>query len=168
MQLPITTKRLIIREFTEADAKAFHLTMGDPEVMGRIPGGVSSSVGETRNKIRKIMKCYQAWGCCMWAIILRKNGEMIGDCGLMPVEGKGPEIELTYDIAKEYWNQGYATEASKACLQFGLEEMGFKRIIAITFPDHAVSMRVMEKAGMSSSGKSNYYGQEMVIYEIRN
>ena len=46
--------------------------------------------------------------------------------------------------------------------------MKLERIIAITFPDHADSMRVMEKAGMKMVGRKNYYDQEMVVYEIVN
>lgn len=168
MPLPLETNRLFIREFTEDDAKAFHATLGDPKVMGRIPGGPSSSVKETRKKIKKIIKYYQKWGCCMWALILKESGEMIGDCGLMPVEGKGPEIELTYDIALVHWGKGYATESSIECLRYGLEEMKLKRIIAITFPDHIASMRVMEKAGMSRIQNKCYYNQEMAVYEKKN
>ena len=165
MPLPLETERLIIREFTEDDADAFHATAGDPEVMGRIPCGPSPTVKETGRKIAKIIKCYEEWGCCMWALILRETGEMVGDCGLMPVEGKGPEIELTYDIARKHWGKGYATEASIACLHYGLEEMELDRIIAITFPDHFASMRIMEKAGMKRVGLKTYYSQEMVEYE---
>ena len=168
MPLPLETNRLFIREFTENDAEAFHATLGDPKVMGRIPGGPSSSVEETRKKIQKIIKYYQKWGCCMWALILKESGEMIGDCGLMPVEGKGPEIELTYDIALVHWGKGYATESSIECLRYGLEEMNLKRIIAITFPDHIASMRVMEKAGMSRIQNKCYYNQEMAVYEKKN
>lgn len=112
----------------------------------------------------KIMKYQEEHGLSMWAIIEKETGRVIGDCGLILVEGKGPEIELTYDIAWDAWGKGYATEAGRECLRYGFEELGLDRIIAITYPSHAASRRVMEKCGMRYEGCREYYGHEMVVY----
>ncbi len=120
----------------------------------------------TREKISKIMKYQEEHGLSMWAIIDRVTGRVIGDCGLILVEGKGPEIELTYDLAREVWGKGYATEAGRECLRYGFEELGLERIIAITYPSHSASRRVMEKCGMHYEGNKEYYGHEMVVYVL--
>ena len=99
-----------------------------------------------------------------WAVELRATGEFIGDCGLVYVEGKGPEIEVAYHFAKEWWGRGLATEAARACLDYGFRELGLREIIAICFPEHVASRRVMEKAGMRYVGPARYYELDLVKY----
>lgn len=166
MPFPLVTERLMIRPFELSDTEAFHRILGDPEVMENIPGGASPSLAVTRSKVRKIIGYQKKHGLSMWAIFQRETGRLIGDCGLILVEGKGPEIELTYDIARSEWGKGYATEASKACLTYGFQELGLEEIIAITYPPHRVSRRVMEKAGMTYRRNQRYYDHEMVVYSL--
>ena len=105
-------------------------------------------------------------GFSLWALIEKSSGELIGDCGLFYAEGVGPEIELGYHLNKSRWRMGYITEAATECVRFGLEDLGLETIIAVTDPDHFVSRRVMEKAGMTFEGTGTYYGRESVKYAI--
>jgi RimJ/RimL family protein N-acetyltransferase len=164
MPFPLITKRLIVRPFRLSDDDAFHTVLGDPEVMKDIPGGPSPSVPATRSKLRRIIEMQDRYGLSMWALIERESNTIIGDCGLMLVEGKGPEIELTYDIAREKWGEGFATEAAHVCLKYGFEELDLEEIIAITYPHHQASRRVMEKAGMTYRRVHRYYDRDMVVY----
>jgi ribosomal-protein-alanine N-acetyltransferase len=164
MSFLLETKRLYIRPFKPEDAEALHEIFGNPEVMGRLPKGSSPSLQVTRERLAKIIKHQNENGLSLWALIEKKSGKLIGDCGLIPVEGKGPEIELSYDISRAYWGKGYATEAAQECLKFGFEKLGLTRIIALTFPDHYASRRVMEKIGMIYEGMAHHYNQDLVQY----
>jgi RimJ/RimL family protein N-acetyltransferase len=163
--LPIETKRLVIRSFTPQDAPALHeRVFGDPEAMRFIPRGASPSVERTRGSIERFIAHERQNGFALWAVELKEIGELIGDAGLYLVEGTGPEVEVAYHFGKEWWGQGYATEAAKASIQFGFRECGLTEIIAICFPEHIASRRVMEKAGMKFVGPARYYGLDLVKY----
>jgi RimJ/RimL family protein N-acetyltransferase len=163
--LPIETKRLVIRSFTPQDAPALHeRVFGDPEAMRFIPRGASPSVERTRGSIERFIAHERQNGFALWAVELKEIGELIGDAGLYLVEGTGPEVEVAYHFGKEWWGQGYATEAAKTCIQFGFRECGLTEIIAICFPEHIASRRVMEKAGMKFVGPARYYGLDLVKY----
>ncbi len=95
---------------------------------------------------------------------LKETGELIGDAGLYLVQGVGPEVEVAYHLGKQWWGQGYATDAASACLRFGFQECGLTEIIAICYPEHAASRRVMEKAGMTFVGPARYYDLDLVKY----
>jgi len=164
MNFPLETKRLYIRPFRLGDAEELHKIFGDPEVMERIPGGPSPTLQVTRQKLAKIIKHQEEHGFSLWALIEKENETLIGDCGLILVEGRGPEIELSYDIARAFWGKGYATEAARACLRFGFENLKLSHIIAITDPDHFASRRVMEKIGMTHDGIVHYYNRDLVQY----
>ena len=103
-------------------------------------------------------------GFGLWAVELKESGELIGDCGLFLVQGTGPEVEVAYHFGKPWWGQGIATEAASACLHFGFKECGLDEIIAICFPEHIASRRVMEKSGMRYVGPARYYDLDLVKY----
>ncbi len=168
MPLPIETPRLVIRSFTLQDAPALHeRVFGDPEAMRFIPRGASPSLDRTRASVERFMRHEREHGFGLWAVELKETGELIGDCGLFLVQGVGPEVEVAYHFGKPWWNKGYATEAASACLAFGFTECRLTEIIAICFPEHLASRRVMEKAGMKYVGPARYYDLDLVKYVKR-
>lgn len=168
MPLPLETRRLVIRSFTPQDAALLHeRVFGDPEAMRYIPRGASPSVERTRASIERFIRHEREHGFGLWAVELKDTGELIGDCGLFLVEGSGPEVEVAYHFGKAWWGRGIATEAASASLAFGLGEAGLREIIAICFPDHIASRRVMEKCGMRFAGPARYYDLDLVKYVKR-
>lgn len=168
MPLPLETKRLVIRSFTSQDAPALHeRVFGDPEAMKFMPRGASPSVERTRASIERFLRHEREHGFGLWAVELKESGELIGDSGLFLVQGTGPEVEVAYHFGKPWWGQGIATEAAAACLRFGFTECGLDEIIAICFPEHIASRRVMEKCGMRFVGAARYYDLDLVKYVKR-
>lgn len=163
--LPLETPRLLIRSFTLQDAAALHeRVFGDPEAMKFIPRGASPSVERTRGSVERFIRHEREHGFGLWAVELKETGELIGDCGLFLVQGTGPEVEVAYHFGRPWWGQGIATEAASACLRFGFSECALSEIIAICFPEHIASRRVMEKAGMRYVGPARYYDLDLVKY----
>lgn len=163
---PLETERLSIRPLTESDLDAFHAIFEDPEVMARIPSGASRDLAQSKERLDWIIEHQDRHGFSLWAMVEKASRELIGDCGLIYVEGEGPEIELAYHLRRDKWGSGYVTEAAKECVRFGLKELQIPRIIALAEPLHFVSRRVMEKIGMTHEGDEEYYGTRMVVYSI--
>ena len=166
MGFRLETKRLYIRPFTRNDARALHMIFGDVRVMERIPSGPSHTLEQTQRRLEKIMEWQEKDGLSLWALEQKDDTILIGDCGLIPVEGRGPEIELSYDIAYEFWGRGYATEAARACLRYGFEKLKLNRIIALTYADHIASLRVLQKIGMTYEKSVHLYNRDLVQYSL--
>jgi ribosomal-protein-alanine N-acetyltransferase len=132
-----------------------------------IPRGASPSLERTRAAVERFIRHEREHGFGLWAVELKDTGELIGDTGLTLVEGSGPEVEVAYHYGQPWWGQGYATEAASACLAYGLRECGMTEIIAICFPEHIASRRVMEKSGMTYVGVAHYYELDLVKYSKR-
>ena len=94
---------------------------------------------------------FQAGESVNCAIILKSIQELIGAIGLI-IDKRFNRAELGYWIAKEYWNQGYCTEASKAILKYGFHELDLQRITASYIIRNPASGKVMEKIGMTKEG----------------
>ncbi|MFN2520650.1 MAG: GNAT family N-acetyltransferase [Candidatus Limnocylindria bacterium] len=164
--LPLETERLSIRAFTPDDVQAHHARIaGDADVMRVSPRGASSDIERTREAVERYIAHQRDHGFSLWAVDERGTGEYVGCCGLSLVEGRGPDVEVAYRFARDRWGRGYATEATRACLAYGLGELGLERIVAMTTPDHAASRRVMEKNGMRFVGPARFYQLDLVLYE---
>ncbi|HAE82565.1 MAG TPA: hypothetical protein DCK85_04180 [Ktedonobacter sp.] len=89
-------------------------------------------------------------GYCFWAVVHRQHNTLIGLCGLLDqqdVDGQA-EVEIAYTFAKEYWNQGLATEAAQACKEYGFQVLGRTRLVSLIAPSNIPSQRVALKNGM--------------------
>jgi ribosomal-protein-alanine N-acetyltransferase len=164
--LPLTTSRLHIRLLREDDADALYRIYGDPEAMRFVGStGKARTREQTGKSLAQFIADRERHGLGLWATDLRDSGEMIGMCGLIPIEGTGPDVEVVYVLEQAAWGQGYATEMARACLEAGFGSFGLRRIIALAYPENAPSIRVMQKAGMQAAGILRAHGHDLVCYE---
>ena len=143
-----STKRTVLRRFSEGDVAPMFAVFGDPDVM-RFGDG-PQSVDWVRRWIEQALERYGLCGFGPWAVILRESDKAIGYCGLFrfdDINGQ-PEVELGYRIAKKYWDRGLATETAMAVRDISFEQFGLKRLISLIDPDNRRSIRVAEKVGM--------------------
>lgn len=164
MSLPLETERLLIRPIRPDDAADLHAVYSDPAVMRCIPSGTADTLEATHRRIGLLIEHQDVHGFSLWAVVEKASGRVVGDCGLLLVEGRGPEVEVAYRLGRAAWGRGYATEAARASVGFGLDVLGLQRVIAVTVPDHLASRRVMEKIGMVFQGTACFYGRDVVLY----
>jgi [ribosomal protein S5]-alanine N-acetyltransferase len=162
----LETSRLSLREFQEDDSEALARVISDPETMKFYPAPFDRSGVEewiVRNRRR-----YEESGHGLWAMVLKASGEMIGDCGLTVQNVDGvDEVEIGYHVRRDYWGQGLATEAAKACRDYGFEHLPVERIISLIRPENLPSCRVAEKNGMTVWKDVNWHGFPHRVYVAR-
>jgi len=164
--LPLRTERVVIRPYREDDATGLHEVFGSPEVMKWTPSPPSKDVAETAQRLARAMAftARQPPGMGLWAVELNDTSEFLGQVGLFPVEGKGPEVEVAYELAPRVWGHGYATEAARALVAYGFGELGLRRIVALILPDNARSRNVASKCGLVLEGPGRFYGLDLLVY----
>jgi RimJ/RimL family protein N-acetyltransferase len=162
----LETSRLILREFTTCDADSLERILSDPEAMRFYPRAFDRSGVE--QWIARNMQRYAKDGHGLWAMVLRSSGEVIGDCGLtiQEVDGVG-EIEVGYHVRRDLWGQGLATEAARACRDFGFARLPVERVISLIRPENLASRRVAEKNGMTVWKEIVWRGLPHLVYAIR-
>ncbi len=162
----IETARLQLRPLAAEDLDAIHGIWVEPEVRRylwddeRIPRERAEAV------LAGSVESFESRGFGNWAVIHKENGELIGFCGFRSLEDE-PEIELLYGISTPYWGMGLATEAARAAIRYGFEEVGFDRILGITDTENLASRRVLEKIGMKFEKHISREGRDETHYEIR-
>ena len=109
----LETERLLLREMTDADLPALCRMLQDEEVMYAYAHAFSDE--EAHDWLSRQQARYRQYGFGLWAVILKSSGEMIGQCGVTVQDCNGREVlEVGYLFCKDFWGQGYATEAARA------------------------------------------------------
>jgi len=146
--LPIETERLLLRRFDpERDSEPMLAVYGDPEVMRFIPGGPFAGLGAVRARLDRYAQEHEGRGFSFWAVVERESGEVVGDAGFGVFPETG-DVELGYTLRRDRWGRGYATEASRACLEAGFAHLDPARIVAVVDEENPRSFRVAEHLGM--------------------
>jgi ribosomal-protein-alanine N-acetyltransferase len=144
----LETQRIVLREFQFEDFDALAAILCDPETMRYYP--VSFDRAAVADWIQRNRTRYANDGHGLWAMILKSTRELIGDCGLVRQSVYAvDEIEIGYHVRRDLWNQGYASEAARACRDYGFANLKVDRLISLIRPENLASRRVAEKNGMT-------------------
>jgi ribosomal-protein-alanine N-acetyltransferase len=161
----IETQRLYFRKFELGDLPQLIEQRSDPD-MYRFLGGTRMQNPEALAKrIRFYMSCYDSHGFGMCPMFWKETGEMIGAAGLQPLEDTG-DIEVGYSVIKSLWGKGIGTEAARGWMEFGFNNFGLERIVAVAVEANTASRRIMEKLGMKYEKTEEHYGEECAFYAV--
>lgn len=152
----LETERLILREFELSDAPRVQQLAGDKEIAATtslIPHPYPA--GEAERWISTHAASFAAGASARFAITRREDNLLIGAIGL-EIHPKHNRAEVGYWIGKDYWGQGYATEALRPVLAYGFSR-GLHRIWAEHFAHNPASGRVMQKVGMRHEGTLRHH-----------
>ena len=102
----LETKRLLLREMTQADFPSLSKILQDDDVMYAYEGAFT--IEEAQSWLDKQMDRYKEYGFGLWAVVLKEIGSMIGQCGLTMQDYNGSKVmEVGYLFQKEHWHHGY-------------------------------------------------------------
>lgn len=153
----LTTERLLLRKLTLEDAADMLEYAQDPEIarLGLWPGPLHS-LAESEQDIRQVLRDYETGRYAAWAIV--HDLKMIGRIGFSYFAFDA-RAEVGYALNRDYWGQGYASEALQAVLAFGFNVLNLNRIQAIVLPENSASIRILEKVGMTREGLLREYAK---------
>jgi RimJ/RimL family protein N-acetyltransferase len=127
--------------------------LNEPGFMRFIGDKGVRTLADARDYIAKgPMDSYRRHGFGLYLASLRRCGTPIGICGLVKREALA-DVDLGFAFLASHWSKGYASESAAAVLDYGRRTLGIERIVAITAPDNAGSIAVLEKIGLRLSGR---------------
>lgn len=153
----IRTERLLLRRPTLKDARDLFEYARDPEVARFITWKPHKSIKDSKKAILWMDEQYAGGRAITWGLIHPENARLIGTCGYVALYPNDERAEIGYAMSREYWGKGYMTEAVRAVLKFGFENMKLNRVEAKTNLENAVSSRLLEKVGMTYEGILRQY-----------
>jgi ribosomal-protein-alanine N-acetyltransferase len=155
----LSTERLLLRDFTDDDAADILRFRGDPEVQ-KYNTDPMRDTAEARGLIRTMHAWFVTRQAIQWGITLRDEGRVIGICGIHDISRRHRRAYVGYDLTREHWGRGLASEAMRAVVQFGFERLDLNRLEAITVAENTRSIRLLERLGFQLEGVRREYSLE--------
>lgn len=153
----LRTSRLLLRGWRASDRAPFAEMSADAEAVRHYPSLLSRAESDAR------LDAYEAeWtrsGLGKWAVEIPEIAPFAGSVGLSTLTFEAsftPCVEVGWRLARPFWGNGYATEAARAALVFGFQQLCLPEIVAFTIRANTRSLRVMEKLGMTFLGEFDH------------
>jgi len=144
----LTSARLRLRRFREADLPFFCRYRADPEI-ARYQSWSDFTEADGRRFFEDQCKLDPdipgTW--FQFAIELRSTGEMVGDCALHTLATDTRHAEVGFTLALPCQGNGYASEALACLLDYVFLTLGKHRVIAVTDTENHRAARVLERTG---------------------
>jgi ribosomal-protein-alanine N-acetyltransferase len=142
----LSTERLVLRPVTADDHAAVLAHWTQPDVRRFLFDGAALSAAEVAETIGESIGDFAARGFGVWLIELSTGADLVGTAGLRPLGGSG--LEIFYSLAPGAWGHGYATEAARAVVEYGLGPLGLPEVLAEVDEGNAASVAVVKRLGM--------------------
>jgi RimJ/RimL family protein N-acetyltransferase len=153
----LTTGRLLLRRWRDADRQPFQILNADPRVMEFMPRQLAPEASD--DMIVRIEQHFDRHGFGLFAAELIAEKAFLGFIGLSVPAFDAPfmpAVEIGWRLAAEYWGQGLATEGARAVARHAFETAGLASLVSFTVPQNLRSRRVMEKLGMAHDPSDDF------------
>jgi RimJ/RimL family protein N-acetyltransferase len=174
----IETERLLLRPLSPDDLDSLAEFYGDPDVMRYIGPGEAIDRELSRQSLERMMASFEAEGYGQLGVDRKEDSVFMGRCGLLlwdtatwtptrTTDSQGPvATEVGYLLGREFWGQGYATEAAVAVRDWAVENLDIERLIALIQPGNDRSAGVARKLGMEPDGEVEIFGNHAIVYAL--
>ena len=143
----LETRRLVLRRLTTEDAGWILELLNDPAFLRYVGDkGVRTHADACRYIETGPVASYERHGFGLLRVELKDGGEPIGMCGLLKRDSL-PEPDIGFALLPRHRAKGYAFESASAVLAHARDTLGLVRVLAITSPDNAASIELLEGLG---------------------
>ncbi len=164
----LATERLNLRPVNEGDVPAIVTLAGDA---GVAEWTVSIRHPLSEEQVQEWLAGRTARGEHAFAILRKGHDSLIGAVGLTVAEG-GESGEIGYWIGRDFWGQGYATEAVRRVLLYGFGVLGLETVEASVFPGNDASVQVLAKTGFKEARSGSLLAparggdRQVIVYRL--
>ena len=149
----LSTKRLLLRQLTYADAADLLAYLSNKEVTKHYDLAQLHSLQDAEHLIHYWNNTYKQHSAIRWAITLKShNGKVIGTCGLHNFCLEHYRGDIGYDLHPHVWQQGYMTEALIAVQEYAFRKLKLHRLEAFTLSENIASRALLLKTGLHYEG----------------
>ena len=141
------TPRLVLRRIEPTDAGFILALLNEPSFLRFIGDREVRNIDDALGYIAKgPVESYERNGFGLYLVERREDGAPLGMCGLLKRETLD-DVDIGFAFLPAYWGQGYAREAATATLAHARDELGLRRVVAITSVDNDASIGLLERLG---------------------
>ncbi len=150
--IQIETERLVLKNYCENDLDNIYRLKSEPLVWKFSTQISTNKIEDSINYFKSVLENYDKNKQGFQALFLKNSGKYIGEAGILTFNKQNNRAVVGYNLLPEYWNNGYATEITKALVKYLFEDKKTERIEALALDDNKASRKVLEKSGFVLEG----------------
>ncbi len=148
----IQTERLTLRQYNQEDLQPLQDILRDTEVMKYSGLDVNDFMKNAKAELEWFKQLNNSNNGIRWIITFKNDNTYLGDLGFMDIDQGNNRSEISYKLSRKQWNKGLITEALRAVISYGFNELGLNRITAQVHNCNGASQRVLMKLGFLMEG----------------
>jgi RimJ/RimL family protein N-acetyltransferase len=147
MTFILETERLRLREFTLHDTEFIVALLNSPGWLQFIGDKHIKTAEQARSYLQHgPMKSYVEHGYGLFLVERKADNSAIGMCGIINRQDLDlPDVGFAF--LPDFTGNGYALEIVSATISYAQQQLHIPKLLAITLPDNARSIRLLEKSG---------------------
>ncbi len=145
----------LLREKQESDVEDFFNYYSNPEVHKFILCEIPQNLDEAKRELQYWRGVFYRNDGLYFAIADKATNRMIGSIGLTGYNAYHSRIEISYDLAHEYWQRGISSRAIDAVVAYCFNSLHcgrVNRIEAFTAASNIPSQNLLIKKGFTLEG----------------
>lgn len=148
----LETRRLLLREVVNDDLDMIFSFNADPDALRFVARDYYTEKNEAVIKRQSLQAGFHENTGIIWTFILKETRASLGYGGYFDIAENRIEAEIGYGILKEFWGQGYVSEAVEEMTRFGFDEMHLQRVFGRVDPKNIPSAHILQKLGYQNEG----------------
>lgn len=146
-------ENITLRQFNHNDAQNYLDYMSDEDINFFIPNEcIPKNLEESKNDIEDYINFFKYKRSIYWAISTNIDDNLIGSIGFNYYNREQYRSEISYDLAKKFWNKKIMTKCLNAALSFGFISMNLERIEATVLASNKTSVKLLQRAKFKKEG----------------
>ncbi len=162
----LTTERLVLRPLVMDDLDDLAALHAE-ESFWRYPSGRGWTRSETKSFLERTIQHYRDPGVGVSAVIVADTGDLAGWAGLsIPtfLPEILPAVEVGWRLGERHRGHGFATEAGRAWVRYGFEELRLQSIVSIYQPENPASGAVMRRLGFTLQHETTHPANQVRLH----
>lgn len=149
----LETERLLLARLSYDHCEFIFELVNEPSFKRYIGDKDVQSLEDAQRYLREgPIGSYERFGYGLFLVNVKDSGLPAGICGLVKRE-EFDDPDLGFAFLERYRRNGYASESARAVLEYGFDDLGLDRIIAMADPENAPSVRLLENLGFTYERK---------------
>ncbi|WP_242269210.1 GNAT family N-acetyltransferase [Bacillus cereus group sp. BfR-BA-01408] len=160
----LETERLILRWLDIKDAPFILELVNDPAWIQFIGNkGVRTLEDATNYIVNGPIDMYNKLGFGLYLVERKEDLTPLGMCGLIKRDSL-EDVDIGFAFLEEFRSKGYGYESASAVIEYGVQKLGLKRIVAITTIDNINSGKLLEKVGLKFEEVISDSGEDLKLF----
>ncbi|HGH7181015.1 N-acetyltransferase [Bacillus cereus] len=160
----LETERLVLRWFDIKDAPFILELVNDPAWIQFIGDKRIKNLDDAKKYILNgPVDMYNKMGFGLYLVERKEDFTPLGMCGLIKRDSL-EDVDIGFAFLEKFRSKGYGFESASAVIDYGVQNLGMKRIVAITTIDNINSGKLLEKVGLKFEKIISDSGEDLKLF----